>query len=292
MTEFTDLYPFESHFIDIDGLKYHYIDEGQGDVIVMLHGNPTWSFYYRNLALSLRESHRVIVPDHIGCGFSDKPQNYPYRLEDHVSNLKRMITSLNIDKFHLFLHDWGGPIGLGYAVDFPEKIEKLVIFNTACSLNTQFPLRILLCRIPVIGEFLVRRFNYFALAAAYMASKNREKMTPAVKAGYLKPYDSYSNRIANIRFIQDIPLTTAHPTWKTAQAIESGMTKLRDKSIMICWGDKDFCFTEHFLDQWKRHFPDAEVHRFPDAGHYVLEDAIDEIIPLVNEFIGTDRCIR
>ena len=119
-----------------------------------------------------------------------------------------------------------------------------------------------------------------------MASKNRGKMTAEVKAGYLRPYDNYANRIATLRFVQDIPLNPNHPSWSDGIRIFENLDKLQDKPMLICWGDQDFCFTEIFLDELKRRFPQAEVYRFPDAGHYVLEDAFDEIKPLVKKFLA------
>lgn len=282
---FQELYPFKSHFLQIEGLNYHYLDEGSGPAVVMLHGNPTWSFYYRNLVLGLRDTHRVIVPDHIGCGLSDKPQDYSYRLENHVKNLTTLLNHLDLPEITLVVHDWGGPIGLGWAVQFPEKINKMVVFNTTAFLSKKFPLRILMCKLPVIGDILIRGCNFFALGAVYMASKNREKMTAVVKQGYLKPYNSYTNRIANLRFVQDIPLTKNHPSWQYGMSLAAQLDKLSNKPTLICWGDKDFCFTELFLNEWKRRFPRAQVHRFPYAGHYVVEDAIDEIQPLVKNFL-------
>ena len=98
------LYPFESHFLDLDGERYHYLDEGSGEVLLMVHGNPTWSFYYRNLVLELRSRYRVIVPDHIGCGYSDKPQNYHYTLQQHIDNLTALIRMLELKNITLFIY--------------------------------------------------------------------------------------------------------------------------------------------------------------------------------------------
>ena len=284
--EFETLYPFKSNYLEIDGLKYHYIDEGCGPLLVMLHGNPTWSFYYRNLVKELRSSYRILVPDHIGCGFSDKPQNYSYRLEQHIDNLKEFLSRLDVTKFTLICHDWGGPIGLGYAVNHPEQIEKIIVFNSTYFLTRKYPLRILICKAPVIGSFLIRTFNLFALAALKFACIDRAKLTPAVRSGYLKPYDSYKNRIAHIRFVEDIPLAKGHPTWNLGEVIFKRLQTIENKPMLICWGGKDFCFTDYFLTNWKERFPTAEVHRYQDAGHYVLEDAFDQIYPTVKKFLS------
>lgn len=286
MAEFDQLYPFESNYLELDGLRLHYLDEGPRDapVIVMLHGNPTWSFYYRNLVCELRSRFRVIVPDHMGCGFSDKPQGYDYRLRNHVANFARLMQHLNIERFQLAVHDWGGPIGLSYAVFHPGSVERMLIFNTTCALTTDYPLRILVCRVPIIGPFLIQRCGYFAAAAAHWGSCNKAKLTRDVRAGYLKPYDSPENRIANLKFVQDIPLTRFHPSWEYAVDVDARLDTLKDLPMHICWGDRDFCFTPMFLEEWKRRFPHAFVRRFRNAGHYVVEDAIDDILPIARDF--------
>ena len=159
---FRDLYPFESHYLSLAGHKYHYVDEGTGDPLVMLHGNPTWSFYYRALIAEFRNRHRVIAPDHMGCGLSGKPQDYPYTLEQHIANLEALLDSLKLERVTLFLHDWGGPIGMGYAVRHPERVKRFVIFNTAAFPAPRIPFRINICKLPLFGTIVVRGFNAFA----------------------------------------------------------------------------------------------------------------------------------
>src|SRR5262245_5273337 len=124
LTPFRELYPFQSHWLVLDGLRYHYLDEGPKEAppILMLHGNPTWSFYYRPLIPTLSQTHRVIVPDHMGCGLSDKPQNYPYNLEQHIQNVEKLIAHLGLRQITLVVHDWGGVIGMGYATRHPDNI--------------------------------------------------------------------------------------------------------------------------------------------------------------------------
>ncbi|MCK5803778.1 MAG: alpha/beta fold hydrolase [Lentisphaeria bacterium] len=281
-----DLYPFESHWLDLGGVRMHYVDEGEGEAVVMLHGNPTWSFFYREPIKALRSSHRVIVPDHIGCGLSDKPQDYAYTLEQHIGNLERLIDDeLGLERVSLVVHDWGGAIGMGYATRHPEKIDRIVAMNTAAFLLDKCPWRIRVCRIPGFGALAVRGFNAFAGAAVHMALAKGQTMPPEVKAGFLHPYDSYQNRIATLRFVEDIPLSPKHPSWETMATIQKQLHELQDRPMMLCWGDQDFCFTPSFLDIWQQYFPHATVHRFPDAGHYLLEDAGDRIVPLIAEFL-------
>ena len=282
---FKKMYPFASNYLEVDGHRYHYLDEGEGPVLLMLHGNPTWSFYYRNLVKELKGSYRCIVPDHIGCGLSDKPQDYEYRLANHVSNVQKLIEHLKLDSYTLVVHDWGGPIGLGVAAGAPDRVERLVVFNTSCELQADYPWQIKACRLPVLGPFSVRAFNAFARAAAALCC-TRKKIDPDVRAGLLMPYDSWANRIATIRFVQDIPFEANHPTRATGQAIEAEFPKIKDKPAIVFWGMKDFCFTERFLDAWEKLLTNAEVHRFDDAGHYVVEDAHEDIMPLLKAFLA------
>lgn len=286
----TDLYPFQGHFFQRDGLRYHYLDEGAGEPVVMLHGNPTWSFYYRNLILALRDSYRTIAPDHIGCGRSDKPTDayYSYRLEQRVRDVEALLDHLGVTKHvTLVLHDWGGMIGLGYAVRHPERVGRLIILNTGgfhLPKATPLPWSLRLCRAPLLGPVLVRGFNAFCRGAATYCT-TRHPLREEVRGAYLAPYDSWHNRIGVLRFVQDIPLRPEHPSYAAVSEVEAGLQRLQGVPMLICWGEKDFVFDRHFLEEWRRRFPAAEVHAFADAGHYVLEDAADEIIPLVRGFL-------
>ncbi len=157
----------------------HYVDEGSGPAIIMLHGNPTWSFYYRELIKGLRNQYRVIAPDHIGCGLSDKPQDYTYTLATHIDNLARLIDHLRLENVTLAGHDWGGAIGFGWATRNPDQVTRFVVFNTAAFFG-RMPFRIRVCRWPILGDVLVRRLNLFARSALWMARRRHERMTPEV----------------------------------------------------------------------------------------------------------------
>lgn len=275
-------YPFSPKTTIINGHRLSYLDEGQGPVLVMLHGNPSWSYLYRNLVSRLRDRFRVIVPDHMGCGLSDKPKDYPYRLRTHIDNLTILLDRLGVDRCSLVVHDWGGAIGMGWAVEHLEKVEKICVLNTAAFLSSRIPLRINICRLPVLGQIIIQGFNGFAWPATFMAV--RKKMAKEVAAGFLYPYDSWNHRIATHRFVQDIPLGKKHPSWPDLAKIDSNLAKLQDKPMLICWGGKDFCFNDFFFDEWQQRFPAAQCHYFPEAGHYILEDAFDEVAPLVEKF--------
>ncbi|HEV3344431.1 MAG TPA: alpha/beta fold hydrolase [Pirellulales bacterium] len=279
------LYPFASRWLDLDGVRYHYLDEGEGEPLLLVHGNPTWSFYWREIVRGLRKEYRLIVPDHIGCGLSDKPQQYEYRLARHVDNLRRLIDRLQLERATLLAHDWGGAIGLGAALAEPERFKRFVLFNTAAFRSKRVPWRIRVCRTPVLGKLAVRGLNAFARAALSMAVAKSERMTPAVRNGLLTPYDSWANRIAIDRFVKDIPLSPRHPSYTTLEGIERGLPSLADRPFLFIWGMQDWCFTPHFLERFLEFFPGAEVHRLFDASHYVIEDAHEQIVPIVERFL-------
>ena len=285
-----NIYPFESNFLDRSGLQYHYIDEGSGDPVVMVHGNPTWSFYYRNLIQALSGGYRTIAPDHIGCGLSDKPgdDRYEYTLRSRLDDLGALLSHLNIEReITLVLHDWGGMIGMLYAVRHPERIKRLVILNTSAFHlpdTKPFPWALWLCRNTALGAFLVRGFNAFSGIASHVGCK-RKKMLPDIRRAYREPYSSWQNRIATLRFVQDIPLKPGDESYDLVAEVEQNVGKLTDKPMLVCWGLKDFVFDRHFLQCWEDRFPEAEVHRFDDCGHYILEDASDEVIAHIRNFL-------
>jgi haloalkane dehalogenase len=194
-----------------------------------------------------------------------------------------LLDRLGIGKVRLVVHDWGGAIGLGAFRDAPERVERLVILNTAAFLSPRVPKRILLCRLPVIGAFLVRGLNAFAGLAARMAVV--KSLPKAVRKGFLYPYDSWANRVAVWRFVRDIPHEANHPTRPLVADIEDKLTRFEDTPKLACWGLRDFCFSEHFLDQWRGRFSDLPVQTLPNAGHYLLEDASDECIPRIVAFL-------
>lgn len=285
-----DLYPFDGHYFDNQGFRQHYLDEGEGDVVVMVHGNPTWSIYYRNLVQALKGRYRTIVPDHIGCGLSEKPDDahYCYTLERRVDDLEALLDHLGVtENITLVVHDWGGMIGMAYASRHPERIKRLVILNTAAfrlPASKPLPKRLRLARDSSVGAVLVRGFNAFARGATRMAV-TRKSMPKALRDAYCAPYDSWKNRIATLRFVQDIPLEPGDKGYEIVRNVEENLAQFRPVPTLVCWGLRDFVFDIHFLNEWKKHLPDAEFHEYADAGHYVLEDAGEEIIPLVESFL-------
>jgi cis-3-alkyl-4-acyloxetan-2-one decarboxylase len=284
-------YAFASHYLDRRGIRLHYLDEGTGDPVVMLHGNPTWSYYYRNLVAALRNRFRCIVPDHIGCGLSDKPQppRYDYSLDSRVADLHALLDHLGVrENVTLVLHDWGGMIGMAWAARHVEAVKRLVILNTAAfpmPAAKRLPFRLWLGRNTRLGAWLIRSRNLFARHAANVAVKRRP-LPPDVREWYLKPYDSWENRVAVLKFVQTIPLAPSDPGYEILSETEATLPKFADEPALICWGMKDFVFSHEFLDEWQRRLPNAEVHRFDDCGHYILEDAAEQVIPLIDKFVS------
>lgn len=275
-------YPFRSQFLQLGCHNLHYVDEGEGQPILMLHGNPTWSFFYRNLIQTFKPKFRTVVPDHLGCGLSDKPQDYEYTLENHIQNAYQLIRFLDLKKIILVVHDWGGAIGFGLATRYPELFDKIVILNTAAYPSQDIPQRINLLRQGKIGEWLIRKFNLFAWPATFMTTT--KSLPKAIKQGYLLPYNSWENRVAVARFVQDIPMEKEHPTYKTMSDIEAKLKSLKQPKLIL-WGGKDFCFNQSFFEKWINIYPDAEAHWYAKAGHYVLEDALDDVSLKIWDFI-------
>lgn len=286
---FRELYPFATRLCQVPGGLYHYIDEGEGEPVVMVHGNPTWSFFYRNLAIGLRGRHRCLVPDHIGCGLSDKPRDAgQYTLERHIDNLEAWLEAVLPPVgepgggINLVVHDWGGPIGLGYAVRHPERIRRVAILNTSAFTEGGMPFAIRLCRQPGLGSLLVRGLNLFSLGGTRFTTLL--PLPATVRRGFLLPYNSWTNRVAVHAFVKDIPLEADSPARRILADIEARLAgALYGVPMLIQWGMRDWCFTPFFLGLWRRRFRFAEIDEY-EAGHYLLEDAGDKIVPRVRTF--------
>ncbi len=283
-------YDFTSHYFPRAGYRLHYVDEGSGEPLVMLHGNPTWSFLYRRFVRSLRESYRVIVPDHVGCGLSDAPPEclYKYTLDSRVADLEALLDHLGLTRgLTLFLHDWGGLIGMAHAARHPERISRLVVFNTAGFLlppqkKLHWTLRF--ARESRLAAWLILKFNAFARLAVRLGCRARP-MPSEIRRAYTSACDSLERRWVTLRFVQDIPLSDRDPAYAAALQAQNSFVHFSKTPVLICWGEEDFIFNQDFLSEWTRRCPQAEVHRFPRAGHYVTEDAFEDIIPVVKRFL-------
>lgn len=284
-----DFFPYASKTFDRHGLSLSYLDEGQGATVVMVHGNPTWSIYFRALVGELTRDHRCIVPDHIGMGRSDKPgdDQYQYTLKSRVDDLEALLDHLGLtEQITLVLHDWGGMIGMAYADRHPQRIARLVVMNTAAfpmPVSKRFPLALRLARTP-LGAWLIRGFNAFSGVAARVCVK-KQPLAKELKKAYTAPYHSWSTRIATLRFVQDIPLHPRDLAWPIVNGVGERLPQFANTPLLICWGEKDFVFSLEFLEEWQRRLPHAQIHRFPDSGHYVLEDERETVVPLVRDFL-------
>jgi haloalkane dehalogenase len=282
------LYPFQGKYLNLGNHKLHYLDEGSGKPVFMIHGNPTWSFFYRNLIPALSKFMRVIVPDHVGCGLSDRPtdEQYSYTLKSRLNDLDTLINHIApTGKISLVVHDWGGMIGTSWAVRNASRIESIVFLNTAgfgLPQGKPLPWTLKVCRSKVVGSLMVRGFNGFCLGAArYCSIKG---LNNNVRAGFLSPYSSWKDRLAIFRFVQDIPINPQHPSYEIIEGTRSGLSNLNDTPKIFCWGRHDFIFNDDFLAEWKKYFPNADYNVFEDAGHYLLEDAPAPIIAKIQEF--------
>lgn len=277
-------------FFTRDGMSMHYLDEGQGDPVVMVHGNPSWCWLFRDLVAALKPRYRCLVPDHIGMGLSDKPDDgrYRYTLDSRVADfsafMEKMVPSGPVT---LVVHDWGGAIASAWAVRNPERVRRMVVFNTAAFPmlpDKRLPTTLRLVRNTRFGAMLVERFNAFAAGAAHIGTVR--SLGRAARAAYVAPYDTPLARRATLRFVQDIPLSESDPAYATIAATGKGLIALADKPMLILWGLRDFVFDRDYFDEWCTRFPRAEAIAFADAGHYVIEDARDTIVPKVGEFLA------
>jgi cis-3-alkyl-4-acyloxetan-2-one decarboxylase len=282
------LYPFQpKSAVTPSGARMSFVDEGPrtDEAVLMLHGNPTWSFFYRDVIRDLSERGlRCVAPDHIGMGLSDKPAGYDYRLGTRIADIEALVASLGLKRVNLIVHDWGGAIGFGFATRHPETVGRIVILNTAAFISDRIPARIALCRAPVAGEWLVRALNGFAWPATWMAM-HRRKLSDDEKRGFLFPYSSWGNRVAVHRFVADIPLERDHPSRATLEEIDARLPQLAGHPKLIVWGGRDFCFNDHFLARWRQIYPNADVRHLSGAGHYVLDDGAQEARQPIRDFL-------
>jgi cis-3-alkyl-4-acyloxetan-2-one decarboxylase len=282
------LYPFVSHERQIGGARMHYLDEGDGHssqpVLLFVHGNPTWSFHWRRLILGLRNGYRCVAPDHLGCGLSDL-QPRPLRLADHIDNLAELIDFLGLERVTLVAQDWGGAIGLGALLRQRERFERIVLFNTGAFRPWFIPWRIRICRTPLVGKLALQGANAFSRAALTMTLARSRRLDPAVAAGYLAPYNSWSRRAAVHQFVKDIPSSPRHPTWATLSAIEQRLPELAEMPSLLVWGARDWCFRTACLDRFAAAWPHADIHSLADVGHWVVEDAPDDVAGLLERFL-------
>ncbi|WP_163559309.1 alpha/beta fold hydrolase [Halomonas sp. NO4] len=276
-------YPFESRYFAVPAGRLHYVDEGTGSPIVMLHGNPTWSFLYRDLIQRFRAKYRCIAVDHLGFGLSDKPREWRYLPQDHAKNLATLIDELGLKDITLVLQDWGGPIGLNYAVAQPDKIARLVLMNTwAWPVDRDFHFIAFsgLMGGPV-GRWLIRRYNAFARLLLPLAFADRRKLGASAHRHYLCPLSRPEDRQGCLVFPRQILASTP---WLSQ--LWQSMPRLQGKPALLVWGMKDIAFRDKELKRWEQAFPDAQTVRLGSVGHFVPEEAPDELAAALGRFLA------
>lgn len=291
----TDLaeYPYQSRYYRRkDDLALHYLDEGQGPPVIMVHGNPSWSFLWRRLIAALSPGFRCLVPDHMGMGLSSRPtaDQYGFRLADRVADLCDLADHWRLDRpAHLIVHDWGGPIGLSWAAARPELVASVTVMNSGTRVppGYRLPLKLAIFKkFAALGSLLAQKCNLFAWGTAVFGVERA--MSPAARQGFMAPYTKAEDRLAIARFVEDIPLTPAHPSFallgRTDQALE---TVLAGKPLALIWGLGDFVFNRAVFLDWRERFPRADVLALREAGHYLLEDEPERIVSFVRNFLDS-----
>ena len=279
-----ELYPFESRFFETpDGQRMHYIDEGSGPTIVFVHGNPSWSFEFRQLIADLRSGFRCIAPDHIGFGLSsrseDKDDHHPH---SHAHRFATLLEHLQIDSATLFMTDWGGPIALDYARRRPAQVSRLVIANTWCwpvNRDPHFIFFSSMMRSP-LGQYLIRRRNFFVNGVMPRAIGAKSAISDDVMEHYRNAQPSPSERAACAALPGYIISASQwlREIWEDRAQFES-------KPAMILWGELDIAFRVKELERWQSTLSNVKVHRFPDVGHFVAEEAPDRVLSALRDFV-------
>lgn len=282
-------YPHQGRWVETPAGALHVVDEGSGPCVVLLHGNPTWGFYYRRLIRRLALDHRVVVPDHLGCGLSDRPTRaeYGFTLRERVDDLDAVLNALGVERASFVLHDWGGMIGLSWIVDHLERCARVVVLNTAgfgLPPGARIPWSLRLARTPLLGALLVRGLGLFEKGAARWCTTRG--FDAATRHAYLAPYASWADRLAVHEFVRDIPLAPSHRSWSRVQQTAAALDRLAEEDLLVGWGQRDFVFDDAFLAMWRERFPGARYEVFPEAGHYVLEDAGEGLEQVIAEHVG------
>lgn len=286
---FNGLWPYTPRWFDTPDGRMHYIDEGprDGKPVVLVHGNPTWSFLYRNFIPPLvNAGYRVIAFDHLGFGRSDKPDRPElYAITRHAQRAEALLESLDLHDATLVPQDWGGSISLWWATQHPNRLRGLFILNTAAHRpreRVKLPVRLLLFRAPGVGELMVKGLDLFKRAFLFRAGVvHQDRLTPEVKRAYRAPHLGWSSRTPVLAFPRQIPSSPDGPVADLAEKIERGLERhFRSKPVGIAWGMKDMVFPPAVLEQtWLATFPHAKVLRIEDAGHFLQEDAHERIVP-------------
>ncbi len=283
--DFEGTFPFDPRWFDAGDVRLHYVDEGarEAATLLMLHGNPTWSYMYRRpIAELVARGHRCVAPDHMGFGRSDKPSRLgSYSLSTHVQNLTALIDGLDLRDLVLVAHDWGGPIGLGALVERRDRLRGALLMNTwAWELPSFLPPFLREFRAEGLGEILALAGNLF-VEAIPGGMANRE-VDPVMMGAYRAPFPDYWSRAGTLAFQRDIPLTERDASAPLMSAIHEQLPAL-GVPVTLLWGMRDRVFQPVFLEQWRELLPDAKIVELDDAAHFVVEDRPDAVVEAADE---------
>jgi len=274
-------YPFQYRSLPVDGGRMHYIDEGEGEPIVFLHGTPTWSFIFRHLIRGLHREYRCIAPDMIGFGLSEKPPHWSYSPLDQARNLGMLVDHLSLDKFTLVMHDYGAAVGTTYAVDHPDRIKRMVVMNGACWSMHDDPHAHRIARIAsgVGGRMLLTNFTNWAKIVRRTFG-DRSKFTETFEKAIAGPTLNKEDRIG---------------IWLTAKALGTSASflddvwkrrkQMADLPFQFIWGMRDPLYGEKCLNKWWQGFPLCPVERLASAGHFPMEEKPADVLEAVREFM-------
>ena len=283
---FGGTWPYAPHFYEQDAVRLHYVDEGQGEPIVMLHGNPTWGYLYRNFIPALSKTNRCIVPDEMGFGKSEKPLDKPYTLDRHIENFSALVEELDLHDITLVMQDWGGPIGMGFAVEQPERVKRLVILNTwafRIAEGTALAPLLELFRQPHVGEAMVQGLNLFVEGFLPAGIHHKERINEIMPA-YRAPFPDWNSRIGTLAYPRDIPVGDDHPSTPAMGNIQDNLGKLNVPTTII-WGMLDPAIPPPLIDAWLGVYPHAQVHRIDTASHFLQEDEPEQIVSHIEGFL-------
>ncbi|GAB3196673.1 haloalkane dehalogenase [Pontibacter aydingkolensis] len=277
------LYPFAHNTVDLPAGQMHYVDEGEGEPVVFVHGTPTWSFVWRQQIKSLSRTNRCIAPDHLGFGLSEKPAGFAYTPEAHADNLERLIEHLQLKNITLVVHDFGGPIGLRYAIKYTENVKRLVILNTwMWSLEEESKImRISKFMAGAIGRFLYLQMGFSAKVLLPQGYHESKHLTKDIKQHYQKPLSTPASRKGTWQFAKALHKSNPYfaELWRQQD-------KLRSINKLILWGEKDKLLPLHFLDKWQQAFPETKTIKYK-AGHFLQEERGGEVADAIKQFVLT-----
>lgn len=289
---FDGTFPFAPRYVQANGVRLHFVDEGQGEPVVLLHGDPTWGYLYRRFIPSLSRWYRCVVFDHMGMGKSEVPaEPCPYRLGHHIANCEALLLSLDLHAITLVLHDWGGPVGLGFAIRHPERVKRLVLMNTwafAPWPGGPFPRLLELIRSPR-GDRIVLEKNGYVGPALTGTTHHPERLTETVMAAYLAPFPTPASRRALLCWSRDIPVNEADPSYADMKRIEHALPVFANIPILLIWGMHDPVLSEPVLRRWQQVYPHAATFELEDASHFLQEDAPEAIVHELAGFLAAHR---